>query len=235
MTSPAASTSDLNHAQARFNMIEQQIRPWEVLDANVLELLGRIPREAFVPQGLQSLAFADLELPLTQPAVEGECMLAPKVQARLLQDLQLQPADKVLEVGTGSGFMAALMGSLAQRVVSLEIHPALAQQARENLKKAGIDNVDVRTADATAQGFAACKADSPFDAVLLSGSVAEVPPALLSLLAPGGRLVAIVGQDPMMRATVITRMGEGAFQTEQPWDTVAPRLRHFPEASRFQF
>lgn len=235
MTSTTASTPVLNHAQARFNMIEQQIRPWEVLDADVLELLGRMNRHDFVPQGLQSLAFADLELPLGQPAVEGECMLAPKVEARLLQDLQLKPSDKVLEVGTGSGHMAALLASLAQRVVSIEVKPTLAQQARENLKKAGISNADVRTADATANDFAACKADGPFDAILLSGSVAEVPSALLSLLAPGGRLVAIVGHEPMMRATVITRMGDATFQTTQPWDTVAPRLHHFPEASRFRF
>jgi protein-L-isoaspartate(D-aspartate) O-methyltransferase len=227
--------SALNLEQARFNMIEQQIRPWEVLDANVLALLGRVHREDFVPQAHQSLAFADMELPLTQPAVEGECMLAPKVEARLLQDLQLQPTDKVLEVGTGSAYMAALMASLAQRVLSIEINPALAQQARLNLQKAGISNADVRAADATASDFAACKAEGPFNAIVLSGSVAEVPPSLLSLLAPGGRLVAIVGQEPMMRATVITRMGEAAFQTTQPWDTMAPRLNHFPEPSSFRF
>jgi protein-L-isoaspartate(D-aspartate) O-methyltransferase len=232
MTSTASA---LNHDQARFNMIEQQIRPWEVLDAGVLALLGRVHREAFVPLAHQSLAFADLELPLGQPAIEGEVMLAPKVEARLLQDLQLKAGDKVLEVGTGSGYMAALMASQAQRVVSLEINPALAQQARDNLKKAGIGNADVRTADATASDFAACKAEGPFDAILLSGSVAEVPAALLSLLAPGGRLVAIVGQEPMMRTTVITRVGDASFQTEQPWDTMAPRLRHFPEPSSFRF
>jgi protein-L-isoaspartate(D-aspartate) O-methyltransferase len=230
-----ATPTAMNLDQARFNMIEQQIRPWEVLDANVLALLGRVHREAFVPLAHHALAFADMELPLTQPALEGECMLAPKVEARLLQDLQLQPTDKVLEVGTGSGYMAALIASLAQRVVSLEINPELAQQARLNLQKAGISNADVRNADATANDFAACKSEGPFNAIVLSGSVAEVPAALLSLLAPGGRLVAIVGQEPMMRATVITRMGEAAFQTTQPWDTVAPRLCHFPEPSSFRF
>ncbi|MDZ4130266.1 MAG: methyltransferase domain-containing protein, partial [Hydrogenophaga sp.] len=151
------------------------------------------------------------------------------------QDLQLKPTDKVLEVGTGSGYMAALLASLAQRVVSIEIDPNLARNARENLQKAGITNADVRTADAAANQFAACTAEGPFDAIVLSGSVAEVPPALLALLAPGGRLVAIVGQEPVMRATVVTRVGDASFQTAQPWDTVAPRLQNFPEPSRFQF
>lgn len=228
-------TAPMSLDQARFNMIEQQIRPWEVLDAKVLELLSRVHREAFVPAAHQALAFADMELPLTHPAVEGQCLLAPKVEARMLQDLQLKPTDKVLEVGTGSGYMAALLASLAQRVVSIEIDPSLARSARENLQKAGITNADVRTADASASQFAACTAEGPFDAIMLSGSVAEIPPALLALLAPGGRLVAIVGHEPVMRATVVTRVADASFQTAQPWDTVAPRLRNFPEPSRFQF
>ncbi len=228
-------TAPMSLDQARFNMIEQQIRPWEVLDASVLALLSRVHREAFVPTAHQALAFADMELPLTHPAVEGQCLLAPKVEARLLQDLQLKPSDKVLEVGAGSGYMAALLASLAQRVVSIEIDPNLARTARDNLQKVGITNADVRTADAAANQFAACTAEGPFDAIVLSGSVAEIPPALLAVLAPGGRLVAIVGQEPMMRATVVTRVGDASFQTAQPWDTVAPRLHNFPEPSRFQF
>ena len=229
------TSSALSLSQARFNMIEQQIRPWEVLDARVLDLLGRVHREQFVPAAHQSLAFADMELPLSQPAVEGQVMLSPKVEARLLQDLELKPTDKVLEVGAGSGHMAALLASLAQRVVSIEIDEALARLARANLQKAGIGNAEVRCADAAANGFAACSDGAPFDAIVLSGSVAEIPPALLALLAPGGRLAAIVGFEPMMRATIVTRTGDAAFQTAQPWDTVAPRLRHFPEPSRFRF
>ncbi|WP_137919528.1 protein-L-isoaspartate O-methyltransferase [Hydrogenophaga sp. 2FB] len=228
-TSPAALS------QARFNMIEQQIRPWEVLDSRVLALLDQMHRENFVPAAHKALAFADLELPLNNPAVEGQAMLAPRVEARLLQDLQLKATDKVLEVGAGSGFMAALLASLAQRVVSIEIDEALARTARENLQKAGIANAEVRCADATANGFAACNADGPFDAIVLSGSVAEIPSALLNLLAPGGRLAAIVGFEPMMRATFVTRTGDAAFQTAQPWDTVAPRLRNFPAPSLFKF
>jgi protein-L-isoaspartate(D-aspartate) O-methyltransferase len=221
--------------QARFNMIEQQIRPWEVLDARVLALLGTVRREDFVPPAHRALAFADMELPLTQPAVDGQVMLPPRVEARLLQDLDIQPTDKVLEVGAGSGHMAALLASLAQRVVSLEINEDLARTARANLQRAGITNADVRVGDATAQNFAACASEAPWNVILLSGSVAEIPPALLALLAPGGRLAAIVGYEPVMRATIVTRTGEASFTTAQPWDTMAPRLRHFPEPSRFQF
>jgi len=218
--------------QARFNMIEQQIRPWEVLDAQVLELLNRVRREDFVPQAHQALAYADMELPLGNGS--NSVMLAPKVQARMVQDLQLQPTDRVLEIGTGSGYTTALLAQIAQQVTSLEIDPMLAQQATQRLQAAGITNARVRAADACANGFAACQIDSPFDAIVLGGSVAEVPGALTTLLADGGRLIAIVGQAPMMRATLITRRGAG-FHTTQPWDTVAPRLQHFTEPSRFAF
>lgn len=234
MTAPTTS-NPFGIDQARFNMIEQQIRPWEVLDTQVLELLTRVHREEFAPTAHRALAFSDMELPLTHPAVEGQVMLAPRVEARMLQDLQLQPSDKVLEIGTGSGHMAALMASLAHRVVTLEIDEAMAGAARDNLQKAGIANVDVRVADATAQQFAACATEAPYNAIVLSGSVTEIPPALLNLLATGGRLMAIVGDEPMMRATIVTRTGDAAFQTAQPWDTVAPRLQHFPEPSRFHF
>ncbi|TNF62034.1 MAG: protein-L-isoaspartate O-methyltransferase [Burkholderiales bacterium] len=234
MTSDTLSSSDAIEA-ARFNMIEQQIRPWEVLDRRVLDLLAGMHREDFVPEGLRSLAFADMELPLTQPPVEGQVMLAPRVEARLLQDLAIQPTDTVLEIGTGSGYMAALLGRLARNVVSLEIDEKLAAGARANLRQAGIDNVEVRVADAAADGFAACRSQAPWDVILLSGSVAEVPVALTGLLAGGGRLAAIVGDEPVMRATLITRTGDHACRTEQPWDTVAPRLRNFPQPSRFHF
>ncbi len=229
------SSTTTNLAQARFNMIEQQIRPWEVLDAQVLALLNTVKREDFVPAAHKALAFADMELPLTHPAVDGQVMLAPRVEARLLQDLAVQPTDKVLEIGAGSGYMAALLASLAQRVVSLEIDEALARMARTHLQQAGITNADVRVADAAANNFAACASEAPWNVILLSGSVAEVPPALLNLLAPGGRLAAIVGEEPMMRATFITRTGDASFSTTQPWDTVAPRLRNMPAPSRFRF
>ena len=221
--------------KARFNMIEQQIRPWEVLDARVLALLGDLKREQFVPAAYQALALADMEIPLSSPAVEGECMLAPKVEARALQDLQLAPTDNVLEIGTGSGYMAALLGRLSARVLSLEINPVLAEQARANLRRAGIENAEVRVADAAASRFAPCVGNAPYDAIVLSGSVAEVPADLLELLKVGGRLFAVVGQEPVMRATIVRRASENAYHTEQPWDIVLPRLLHFPEPSRFQF
>ncbi|WP_353238932.1 protein-L-isoaspartate O-methyltransferase [Limnohabitans sp.] len=218
---------DLN--QARFNMIEQQIRPWEVLDPNVLALLSTVRREDFAPLAHKALAFVDMEIPLG--SAPNQVMLAPRVQARLLQDLAVRATDKVLDIGTGSGFMAALLGHQATSVLSLEIDPALAAQAQSNLQKAGVTNVTVRQADGS-QGAAA---DGPFDAILLSGSVAEVPAVLLQQLSIGGRLVAIVGDEPMMRTTLITRSGENSWSTTEPWDCNAPRLSGFAEPSRFKF
>jgi protein-L-isoaspartate(D-aspartate) O-methyltransferase len=224
----------IDFERARFNMIEQQIRPWDVLDLEVLELLSLVRREDFVPLAHKALAFTDMQIPLLQPTdaalQHGHCMLEPKVEARILQDLQVRPHEKVLEVGAGSGYMAALLASRAQRVISLEIQPELARMARANLQRAGIRNAEVREAD----GAKGLSAEGPFDAILLSGSVAEVPHALLSQLKVGGRLAAIAG-DPVMRATFITRTGEASFTTTQPWDSAAPRLMHFPEPSRFRF
>lgn len=217
--------------QARFNMIEQQIRPWEVLDPQVLQLLSVVKREDFVPLAHRALAFVDMEIPLREGGAQGQVMLAPRVEARLLQDLNVQAHEKVLEIGAGSGYMAALLAHRAQRVVTLEIQPELARMARANLQRAGIQNVEVREADG-AQG---AQAEGPFDVILLSGSVAELPQQLLAQLKLGGRLAAIVGDEPMMRATLVTRTGDSAWSTAQPWDTVAPRLLHFAEPSRFHF
>ena len=221
--------------KARFNMIEQQIRPWDVLDPQVLELLSVLHREDFVPQAHRALAFVDMEIPLTgsaeQALASGRCMLAPKVEARMLQDAAPQPHEKALEIGTGSGYMAALLAGRAGSVISMEIDPAQAATARANLARAGVTNARVVEGDGS-QGL---PAEGPFDVIVLSGSVAEVPKALLSQLKVGGRLVAIVGADPVMRATRMTRTGESAYDTSQGWDTVAPRLQKFPEPSRFRF
>jgi protein-L-isoaspartate(D-aspartate) O-methyltransferase len=229
MTVPA------NLEQARFKMIEQQIRPWNVGDALVLELLSVVRREDFVPLAQKGLAFVDMKVPLLAPAEEamqhGHCMLEPKIEARMLQDLHVGPKDKVLEVGAGSGYMAALLAHRAQRVITLEINPELVRMARANLQRAGIENAEVREADGS-KGLAS---EAAFDVIVLSGSVAEVPHGLLAQLKVGGRLAAIVGFEPVMRATFITRTGEASYSTAQPWDTVAPRLAHFPEPSRFQF
>ena len=231
------STSDtgMDVEKARFNMIEQQIRPWDVADSEVLGLLSSVKREDFVPAAYRGVAFADLDVPLSRPAVEGQCMLAPKVQARMLQDAAVESTDHVLHIGTGSGYMAALLGKQAKHVVTVEIDPHLADQARANLQHAGITNVDVFQADATAESFRVCRLTAPYEVIVLSGSVAEVPQDLLQMLAVGGRLVAIVGNEPIMRATVITRATETAFGTEQPWDYLAPRLLHFPQHSTFRF
>ena len=222
-------------AQARYNMIEQQIRPWNVLDADVLELLSVVRREDFVPAAHRSLAFMDIEVPLlgddAEAAVrQGHSMLQPRLEARILQDLRIQPTDRVLEIGAGSGYMAALMAHRAERVVSLEINPALVSMAHDNLRNAGVRNADVRQGD----GARDAVPDGPFDVIVLSGSVAQVPQNLLALLRDGGRLGAVVGTDPVMRFTLVRREGE-RFVTTSPWDTTAPRLVNFPEPSSFSF
>lgn len=229
--SPAA----LDIKAARFNMIEQQIRPWEVADPTVLALLDSVPRDQFAPIALRGLAYADVGLPLSSPAKEGESMLHPKAQARLAQDIALKADETVLHIGTGSGFTAALLAKQAKSVLSLEINATIAKHAAENLQRAGITNVDVRNADATADNFKACAAQGPYDAIVLSGTVAEVPQALLDLLKVGGRLFAFVGEDPVVRATLVTRASDSAFATAQPWDFVAPRLVNFPVLSTFRF
>ncbi len=217
----------MNIEQARFNMIEQQIRPWDVLDGAVLGLLSRVRREDFVPPAQRALAFTDTEIPLP----EGQCMLAPRVEARLLQELRLSGMERTLEVGAGSGFMACLLGHQSRTVTTLEIRASLAEMARQNLSRARLSNVEVVQAD----GSQDTAIDGEFDAIVLSGSVATVPEALKVRLSVGGRLVAIVGQEPVMRALRITRVAPDAWETTVLFDTVAPRLQGFPQPSRFQF
>lgn len=213
--------------QARFNMVEQQIRPWQVLDKAVLDVLSHMPRELFVPPAYQALTYTDTEIPLGH----GQSMVPPRVDARLMHDLHLTGSEKVLEIGTGSGYLTALLAHRAQRVVSLEVNPELAATARGNLQRAGITNVDVRVAD----GSAGAAGDAPFDAIALGGSVSEVPQALLQQLKVGGHLIAIVGQDPVMVATLYTRNAENAWSSKALWDTSTPRLQGFTEPARFHF
>ncbi len=232
----------MNIEQARFNMIEQQIRTWEVLDDAILSLLSVVKREDFVPAAYRSMAFVDTEVPLPH----GQAMLAPKVEARLLQELAVQRHERVLEVGAGSGYMAALLAHKAQHVTTLELVPELARFAADNLRRAWGSNATVLQADASQ----APPVDGPFDVIVLSGSVAEVPRALLGQLKPGGRLTAFVGQLPIMRAVLITRAApspqpqpsaagnrssDGGFATVELFDAVAPRLVGFGEPSRFSF
>ena len=217
----------MNIEQARFNMIEQQIRPWDVLDAGVLSLLAIVRREDFMPAAYKALAFVDAEVPLGQ----GQLMLAPRLEARLLQEAQVQRHERVLEIGAGSGFMAALLAHRAQSVISLERVPELAVMAAAHLRRAGVLNASVRELD----GVRGLPDDGPFDVIMLSGSVPEVPQVLLDQLKTGGRLLAIVGQEPMMRAVRFTRQSDTVLQTEELFDTVAPRLTGFAEPTRFAF
>ena len=217
----------MNTEQARFNMIEQQIRTWEVLDQSVLSLLAVVKREDFVPAAHRALAFVDTEVPLPG----GQIMLAPKVEARLLQELAVHKHERVLEVGAGSGYMAALLGHRAQQVITMEINAALAAFAKNNLRRADMTNVSVHHADGS-RGLAE---EGPFDAILLSGSVHEVPSGVLEQLKVGGRLAAIVGDLPIMRAMLFTRSTEHDFVSVELFDTVAPRLSGFEEPSRFKF
>lgn len=213
--------------KARFNMVEQQIRPWQVLDPAVLHTLQHIARELFVPTNYQALAYTDTEIPLGH----GQEMLPPRVDARLLHDVHLTPTDKVLEIGTGSGYLTALLADRSHYVVSLESNPELHTIARANLQRAGIHNVDLRLGDGSTDATDA----GPFDAIVLGGSVHEVPQTLLQQLKIGGRLIAIVGEDPVMQATLFTRTSASAWDHRALWDTTAPRLLGFTEPSRFHF
>jgi protein-L-isoaspartate(D-aspartate) O-methyltransferase len=224
----------MNTEIARFNMIEQQIRPWEVLDAAVLSLLATVRREDFVPPSMRALAFVDTQVPLLPGTPGGPVMLEPKVEARLLQALAPQRHESVLEIGTGSGFMASLLGHRAMKVLTLECRPELAARAREALRGAGVTNVTVREVPA-AVGAEGAPQDGPFDVILLSGSVAEVPQALLQQLKVGGRLAAIVGAAPVMRARLYRRDSETGWSHEDVFDTLAPRLEGFAEPTRFRF
>jgi len=218
--------------RARFNMVEQQIRPWNVLDQDILDLMSAVPREAFVPLELAAMAFVDMEVPLTVAGKHtGEVMLAPKVEARLLQELHVKRHESVLEIGTGSGYMAAVLAHRTRHVDTLEILPELARFASENLARAGISNVTVRQADGSRDHDAL----PMYDVIVLSGSVPEVPESLLERLNPGGRLTAIVGRLPVMQAEVITRGASGALSHERLFETVTRGLRGFKARETFTF
>ncbi len=217
--------------QARFNMIEQQIRPWDVLDPSVLSLLGIVKREDFVPPQHRALAFVDTEVPLPN----GRQMLSPKVEARLLQELSVHKHETVLVLGAHSSYLAALLGHKAQKVTVLDADKDILQLAKANLARAGVANVELREVPA-ADLQAGLPAEAPFDVVLLTGSVPAVPQGLLSQLkASSGRLLAIVGQEPIMQATLYTRNPQGKVHGVQLFDTTARRLAGFAEPSRFQF
>ncbi|ARP83848.1 protein-L-isoaspartate O-methyltransferase [Bordetella genomosp. 8] len=216
--------------KARFNMVEQQIRPWDVLDETVLDALFKVRRELFVPPALRSLAFSDLEIPLQINAVDTrEAMLAPKVEARLAQELLLAPTDAVLEIGTGSGYQAALLAELAQQVTTVEIDSRLAAFAQQNLQMNNIANVKVETGDGR-NGWGTTE----YDAILLTGSVPVVPDGLKYQLRIGGRLVVVVGTAPVMTACRITRTTAASFETVNLFETLIKPLRG-ATVSQFKF
>jgi len=217
----------MNIEQARFNMVEQQVRTWDVLDPSVLALLSDIPRERFVPPGRESLAFADLELPIGH----GELMLAPKLQARIAQEVALRPGDRVLEIGTGTGYLTALLARLASHVTSIELHEDLATGARARLEALSVDNAQVITGDA-ARGWSAAV---PFDAIVITGSLPVLPEAFRRSLAVGGRLFAVIGEAPVMSALLITRESDDAWVSSPLFETVIPPLHHAEQPPRFVF
>jgi len=213
--------------QARFNMIEQQIRPWDVLDDTILGLLQRVKREAFVPEAYRPMAFMDIEIPLGH----GETMLSPKVEARLVQELKLKPSDKVLEVGTGSGYMTALLASLAKHVHSVEIVPEFKAAAEQKLVAHGFTNITLEVGDA-ARGWAA---HAPYDVIVLTGSEPVLADEFVAQLKPGGRLIAFVGMAPAMAARRIQVIESGVQTSQDLFETSVRALAHAPQAAQFVF
>ncbi len=226
----------LDFEQARHLMIEQQIRPWEVLDQSVLDLLALVKREDFVPPLYRNFAFVDMEIPLRVEADgalydSGECMFTPKVEARFLQELAIRPHERVLEIGTGSGYMAALAAHKAQHVLTVEIDDRLHRFGAANLARAGARNVTVERGDG-ARGWAA---KGPYDVIIVSGSLPAMPPELLAQLKIGGRLSAVVGAAPVMTAQVVTRVTDTGYETLNLFETNVKALRNAWQPSTFRF
>jgi protein-L-isoaspartate(D-aspartate) O-methyltransferase len=218
---------DTNLEQNRFNMVEQQIRTWNVLDLTILNLLYKVRREEFVPAAYRSLAFADMEIPLDHGAV----MLTPKMEARILQELRIKKTDKILEVGSGSGYMTALLAELGAQVYSVEIVPTLCSIAKMNLQTHGITNVILEQGDA-AQGW---PQHGPYDVIVLTASTPILPEAFQKSLNPGGRLFAIVGEEPLMEAMLITCVAPNVYETNIVFETCTAPLRNALQPQRFTF
>lgn len=218
---------DMNIELARFNMIEQQVRPWDVLDQRVLDLMSQIPREAFVPEQLRALAFADTMLPLGN----GEVMMEPKLEGRILQALALQPDDKVLEVGTGSGYLTALLAAQARKVVSVELDGELLESARQRLAERHVDNVNLHQGNA-ADGWGS---EQPYDAIVLGGSVLAIPQGLKENMQVGGRLFAVVGEGILMKAVLLTRDTIKEWRELVLFETSLPPLHGLSTEPAFRF
>jgi protein-L-isoaspartate(D-aspartate) O-methyltransferase len=221
----------MNVEQARFNMVEQQIRTWEVLDQDVLDLLYVVRREEFVPAEYRAFAFSDLEIPLYEGADEGERMMQPKVEARILQELAVKKSEQVLEVGTGSGYLTALLAARGHHVYSVEINPKLKAIGEENLRRGSVQNATVQLGDA-AQGW---RKNAPYDVIVLTGSTPILPQTLVLQLKVGGRLFAVVGDPPVMEARLITSVGEGSCHTSDLFETCLAPLKNALQPARFEF
>lgn len=219
-------------AIARFNMIEQQIRTWEVLDPTVLQLLNDVPRENFVPKEYLGLAFADIEIPLGH----GQTMLSPKLEGRILQALKVQKTHSVLHIGTGSGYFAALLASLAKHVISIEIEADLSAQAAKNLAKNNIQNVTLEVADAVLGRPSDHSANMQFyDVIVYTGSSPVEPAGVRQQLNIGGVLFLVLGQAPAMQATLIQRVSKTGFKQDVLFETCIPELMYAPQAQQFEF
>jgi protein-L-isoaspartate(D-aspartate) O-methyltransferase len=213
--------------QSRFNMIEQQIRPWDVLDGAVLALLAKLPREDFVPKQYLGLAFADLEIPLG----DGQLMLSPKMEGRILQSLEIKKTDKVLEIGTGSGYLTALLALQAKHVDSVELNAKISKQAAKNIAAQGIENVNLLVAD----GVHGLAANAPYDVIVFTGSTPLLNTQVERQLAVGGRMFVVVGDAPAMEATLITRISADNFKTDVLFETCLPAIVNAPQAEKFAF
>ncbi|MEJ2565620.1 MAG: protein-L-isoaspartate O-methyltransferase [Gammaproteobacteria bacterium] len=219
--------SNMNLAQARHNMIEQQIRPWDVLDQRVLELIEDLPRDKFVPTAYLKLAYADINVPLDH----GQVMMAPKVEARMLQALNIKSSDTILEVGTGSGYVTALLAHSGKHVYSVEIYPDFIENAGRRLAELGLGNVTLENGDAV-NGW---DRHGPYDVIAITGSLPALPDNFLQSLKLGGRLFVVTGQEPVMEAYLITRTAEQGWVKQALFETVLPPLVNAPQPQRFVF
>lgn len=215
----------MNLQQARFNMVEQQIRTWEVLDSVVLDLMERSPRDEYVPEEYKKLAYADIAIPIG----DGQVMMPPRIEARLLQSLEIESGDEILEIGTGTGFLASLLAQLGGRVISVDISSRLAKLGADNLERHGIGNVSVETGDAV-NGWAK---DAPYDVIAVTGSVPVFDGQFQQQLKVGGRLFVIVGEAPAMEALLIERTAENQWSRESLFETVIPALLGARQPERF--
>ncbi|HPR05706.1 MAG TPA: protein-L-isoaspartate O-methyltransferase [Denitromonas sp.] len=217
----------MDFERARFNMVEQQVRPWDVLDQDVLESMMTVKREEFVPAAHRALAFSEAEIPLGF----GQVMVSPVIEGKVLQALALKPTDSVLEIGAGSGYFAALLASRADWVRSIEIEPELAALASANLKAAGVENAVVEEGD----GSDGWPSRAPYDVIVVSGGMPELPASLKAQLKVGGRLFAFIGEAPMMVGRLVTCIGEGQYESVDVFENVVPALRNARRADAFRF